>query len=172
MTVLGTSKGVDLGFIGHLLLATRSLLFKPHLGSLGDINKKNGDWRDGPSHKNKKRPYLNLAILRECDLFGMVSLRDPFKWLLVTSNRGIKRSHWITWKMKRNDDLLRSGRILGKKWWPCVGVFSRFFWKLEVSRWVVLHLERYTSDMLVVYSCIFRTYWYLSENVGKYRFFF
>ena len=26
------------------------------------------------------------------DLFGMVSARDPFQWLFVTSNWGIKRS--------------------------------------------------------------------------------
>ena len=55
------SKGVDLGFIGHLLLATRSLLFKPHLGSLGE-SMKNGD---GPRRSLGKKTYKSKDYIRK-----------------------------------------------------------------------------------------------------------
>ena len=62
---------MDLGFIGHLLLATRSLLFKPHLGSLG-INKKNGDGpRRSLGKKNLKIIYVkNNVLLRSGRILG------------------------------------------------------------------------------------------------------
>ena len=44
------------------------------------------------SPEMKLEVYVNMAILRVCDLFGMLSLPDPFKGEATSNNQG---SSWV-----------------------------------------------------------------------------
>lgn len=95
--------GMDLGFIGHLLLATRSLLFKPHLGSLG-INEK---WRwpkTCPRKKNTSKDYMlkKRWFAKKWKDFGkirLVALCWSFQPMFFLKTRGITLGCFASWEV-------------------------------------------------------------------------
>jgi len=68
---------------------------------------------------------MYLAIL--CDLFGMVSSRDPLERLLVTSNWGIKRSLWHDRSRWKKTSWLGSWDDSAWEWDPVMSVTNILF---------------------------------------------
>ncbi len=66
------------------------------------------EYTQQPVHRDSQKWRILKKNILEilCDLFGMVSSRDPFRGY-VTSNQGVKRSLWITWCMGRCRDYAR-----------------------------------------------------------------